>query len=125
MAAAPHITERDQDGVCVLTATGELDLAAAVAFCARIDAARHSRCRRLVLDLSALRRCQASGVRALLRAAEEVLADGGRVAAVPPGDGVAAHLFALAGAGETVPMRDSVAEGVAALRSAKREPDGA
>jgi anti-anti-sigma factor len=113
VAAATDITESDQEGVCVLGASGGLDLDAAVQFCARVDAARLSHCRPLLLDLSDLRACDGSGLRALFRAAEEVLASGGRVAAVPPADGDAARMFA--GASEIVPLHGSVGEGVAAL----------
>jgi anti-anti-sigma factor len=112
VAAVTDITESDHEGVCVLGASGGLDLDAAVAFCARVDAARLSH-RRLLLDLSDLRACDGSGLRALFRAAEEVLASGGRVAAVPPADGAAARVFA--GASEIVPLHGSVGEGVAAL----------
>jgi anti-anti-sigma factor len=118
MGAAPEITEHDPAGVCVLSVSGDLDLDAAVVLCARIDAARRSHCRRVLLDLGELRDCDGRGVRALLRAADEVFADGGRVAAVPPHHSAAAHMFALAGASEIVPVHDSVGEGVTALTSA-------
>src|SRR4051812_46953453 len=52
-------------------------------FCARVDAARMAGTRRLLLDLTQLRACDASGLRALIGAAAEVAASAGRVALVP------------------------------------------
>lgn len=114
--AAPAVTEHDVDGVHVLSVGGDLDLAAAVPFCARVDAARAAGHRRLLLDLTELRFCASSGLRALIGAVEEVRASAGRVVVVPPGDGTVARTFALAGADELLPLCPSVADGVSALR---------
>jgi anti-sigma B factor antagonist len=114
--AAPPVSEHDVDGVQVLRAAGDLDLAAAVPLCACVEAARETGHRRLVLDLTELRFCDSSGLRALIGAAEEVHASAGRVVVVPPGDGAVAHTFALAGAGELLPLCPTVADGVSTLR---------
>jgi anti-sigma B factor antagonist len=114
--AAPAVSEHDVDGVHVLRVAGDLDLAAAVPLCAHVDAARDAGHRRLLLDLSELRFCDSSGLRALMGAVEEVHASAGRVVVVPPGDGAVARTFALAGAGELLPLRPNVADGVSALR---------
>jgi anti-sigma B factor antagonist len=110
-----HISERDQDGVRIVRVSGDLDLDAAVPLCARVDAARAAGCRLLLLDLTQLRFCDSSGLRALIRAAEEVFASAGRVAVVPPADGPVVRVFALTGAHEFLPVQPSVAEGVASL----------
>lgn len=112
-----EIYERDDDGIRVITARGSLDLAAAAEFCARVDAARMAGTRRLLLDLTQLRACDASGLRALIGAAAEVAASAGRVALVPPVDGQAARLFALTGAAEFVPLHPTMAEAQAVLGS--------
>jgi anti-anti-sigma factor len=109
------IDERECDGVHVLSAAGELDLAAAGAFCVRVDAARGAGHRRLVLDLTRLEFCDSSGLRALLGAAEEVVASAGRIAVVAPAEGAVARLFAITGAGEFLPLHASLADALAAL----------
>jgi anti-sigma B factor antagonist len=109
------VSEHDLDGVHVLAASGELDLAAAAQFCARIDEVRDAGHPRLLLDLTELEFCDSSGLRALIGAAREVLASGGQVVMVPPVDGPVARLFALAGAPELLPLQSSEADGVAAL----------
>jgi len=110
------ITERDLDGVHVLAASGELDLAAAALFCARVDEVRDAGHRRLLLDLTQLEFCDSSGLQALIGAAREVFASGGHVVMVPPVDGPVARLFALTGAPELLPLQANEADGVAALR---------
>jgi anti-sigma B factor antagonist len=117
MAGGLGITERDVDGVGVLGAAGELDLGSATELCARLDAARDAGYRLLLVDLTRLEFCDSSGLRALIGAAAEALASAGRVVVVPPVDGAVARLFALAGAGEVLPLRPSTAEGMAALSS--------
>jgi len=109
--------ERDADGIRVIGARGSLDLGAAAEFCARVDAARMAGTRRLLLDLTQLGACDASGLRALIGAAAEVAASAGRVALVPPVDGPAARLFALTGAAEFLPLHPTRAEAKAVLGS--------
>jgi anti-sigma B factor antagonist len=114
------IVERDSDGIRMLDVAGELELATAVQLCARVDAARGTGQRRLLVDLTQLEFCDSSGLRALTGVAAEVLASAGRVVIVPPVDGAVARLFALIGAGELVPLRSSAAEALAALEAAPR-----
>jgi anti-sigma B factor antagonist len=109
------IVEHDIDGVRIVRVCGELDLAGAVELCARVDAARDARRRRLLLDLTRLEFCDSSGLRALIGAAAEVRATAGRVVIVPPVAGAVARLFALAGVDEILPLRSNVADGLAAL----------
>ncbi len=115
VVAAPGVTEYDVDGVHVVSVAGELDLAAAVPFCALVDAARDAGHRRLLLDLTDLQFCDSSGLRALIRAVGEVHVSAGRVVVVPPADGAVARTFTLAGAGELLPLRPSTDDGLASL----------
>ena len=119
-AGGLRITERDSDGIRMLDVAGELDLATAVQLCAQVDAARRAGQRRLLVDLTGLEFCDSSGLRALIGAAEEILASAGRVVIVPPVGGAVARLFALIGAGELLPLRTSAAEALAALAGNRR-----
>jgi anti-sigma B factor antagonist len=112
---APGVSETDVDGVHVLSVSGELDLAAAVPFCALVDSSRSAGHRRLLLDLTDLEFCDSRGLRALIRAVDEVHASAGRVAVVPPADGAVARTFTLSGAGELLPLCPSADDGVALL----------
>jgi anti-sigma B factor antagonist len=118
--AAPRIglrvTESDVDGVRVLSAAGELDLAAAPAFCASVDGARADGHRRLLIDLTELVFCDSSGLRALRGAANEIVACAGRVAVVPPREGPVVRLFEIVGASEFLPTHADVDAALAALR---------
>ena len=114
------IVESDSDGIRMLDVAGELELATAVQLCARVHAARGAGQRRLLVDLTQLEFCDSSGLRALIGAAEDVLASAGRIVIVPPVDGAVARLFALIGAGELLPLRSSAAEALAALEAAPR-----
>ena len=114
-APPDELSERDADGVRALHVTGELDLGTAVDLCARVDAARDAGHRRLLIDLTSLRFCDSTGLRALIGAVDEVLAAAGRVIVVPPTDGAVARMFALAGAREFLPLRATVDEGLAVL----------
>jgi anti-sigma B factor antagonist len=109
------ITDRDVAGVRLISASRELDLATAAELCARVDAARRAGHKRLLIDLTRLEFCDSSGLRALIRAAEEVRASAGRLVVVPPVAGAVARLVALTGADELLPLRPSVADGLAAL----------
>jgi anti-anti-sigma factor len=112
---ALDISDSDVDGVHVVGVSGGLDLAAAGAFCARVDAAREAGCRRLLLDLTQLRFCDSSGLRALIGAAKEMVANAGRVAVIPPAEGPVARLFALTGVPEFFPLHANVVDAQAAL----------
>ena len=116
-ASELDVVEHDVDGVHVVGVSGELDLAGAVELCARVDAARDTGHRRLVLDLTRLEFCDSSGLRALIGAAVEVRATAGRVVIVPPVAGAVARVFALAGVEEILPLRSSVTDGLGALGS--------
>jgi len=64
------VDERDSNGVRVVSLRGELDLATAPAACVRLDKARRTPRPRIVVDLSGLRFCDSTGLRALLSAAK-------------------------------------------------------
>jgi len=110
-----HVDEREVDGVRVLSAYGELDLASAAAFCTCVDPSRFGR-RRVLLDLAPLEFCDSRGLRALIGAVDELIASGGSVAVVPPRDGAVARLFAYAGASEFLPLYDGTEQALEALR---------
>jgi anti-sigma B factor antagonist len=119
-APSHELSERDANGVPIVRQSGELDLATAGELCARVDAARAAGFRRLVIDLTRVRLCDSTGLRALIRPAAEVLASAGRVVVVPPADGTVARTFALAGATELLPLRATTTEALAALGRVNR-----
>jgi anti-sigma B factor antagonist len=110
------VVREAQDGVAVIRAEGELDLASAPQLVRAIGLAAASeamaspqgepgRRPRVLVDLSALEFCDSAGLRALLGAAREVEARAGRlVVAVEPG-GAVARLLELAGLTEFLRVR--------------------
>ena len=97
MTAQIGVSESEEAGVRVVSVDGELDLASAPKLCARL------RCRyggTLLVDLTHVEFCDSTGLRALLGAAAEVRASGGRLAlACPPESGVA-RMLEIVGARE-------------------------
>jgi anti-sigma B factor antagonist len=94
-----------EDGIAVVRASGELDLASAPQLARAISQAAGGRRPRVLVDLSALEFCDSAGLRALLGAAREVEARAGRlVVAVEPG-GMVARLLEMAGLTEFLRVR--------------------
>ena len=110
------VDEHEEGGVHVLAVTGELDLATAPRLCARLDASRAGRQPRLLVDLTNVEFCDSTGLRALLGAASEVRAHGGRFAIVCPLDGDVARLLDVVGAAEWMAIHGDPESGMAALR---------
>ena len=110
------VDERDEGGVRVIAVAGELDIATAPTLCARLDAKRIGRRPKLLVDLTAVDFCDSTGLRALLGAASEVRAHGGRFAIVCPPAGDVARLLDVVGAGEWMAIHADPAAGMAALR---------
>jgi len=110
------VNEREEGGVKVIAVAGELDIATAPTLCARLDATRSGRRPRLLIDLSGVDFCDSTGLRALLGAASEVRAHGGRFAVVCPPSGDVARLLEIVGAGEWMGIHPDPASGMAALR---------
>ena len=110
------VAEHEEGGVHVLAVTGELDLATAPRLCARLDASRAGRQPRLLVDLTNVEFCDSTGLRALLGAASEVRAHGGRFAIVCPPDGDVARLLEVVGAAEWMAIHGDPESGMAALR---------
>ena len=110
------VQERDEAGVRVIAVAGELDIATAPDLCARLDASRSTRRPRLLVDLTAVDFCDSTGLRALLGAASEVRAHGGRFAIVCPPTGEVARLLEIVGAGEWMAIHTDPDSGLAALR---------
>ena len=103
---APLTVTRDvDDGVAVVRAAGELDLATASQLVRAIDIAAAGRRPRVLVDLAAVEFCDSAGLRALLGAAREVEARAGRlVVAVTPG-GPVDRLLEIAGLREFLHVR--------------------
>jgi anti-sigma B factor antagonist len=109
------VQERDEAGVHVIAVTGELDIATAPELCARLDATRSLRRPRMLVDLTEVDFCDSTGLRALLGAASEVRAHGGRFAIVCPPSGDVARLLDIVGAAEWMAIHDDSQSGLEAL----------
>jgi anti-sigma B factor antagonist len=109
------VQERDEAGVRVLSVSGELDIATAPELCARLDAGRTMRRPRLLVDLTDVDFCDSTGLRALLGAASEVRAHGGRFAIVCTPSGGVARLLEVVGASEWMGIHADPESGLAAL----------
>jgi anti-sigma B factor antagonist len=110
------VQERDEAGVHVVAVAGELDIATAPELCARLDATRSIRRLRMLVDLTEVDFCDSTGLRALLGAASEVRARGGRFAIVCPPAGDVARLLDVVGASEWMAIHSDPASGLAALK---------
>ena len=113
------VHESDVDGVRLVEAFGELDLASAPALCAALDAARIHRVRRVVVDLTGVAFCDSTGLRALLGASAEIRVGGGRLAVACLPGGAVARLFDVVGARESLRVFDSAQEALAAVAEAR------
>jgi anti-sigma B factor antagonist len=110
------VQERDEAGVHVVEVTGELDIVTAPELCARLDAMRNLPRPRMLVDLTDVDFCDSTGLRALLGAASEVRAHGGRFAIVCPPTGDVARLLEVVGAAEWMAIHADSRSGLAALR---------
>ena len=110
------VNEHEEAGVRVIAVAGELDIATAPKLCARLDASRAGRKPRLLVDLTGVDFCDSTGLRALLGAASEVRAHGGRFAIVCPPSGDVARLLEVVGAGEWMAIHSDPESGLAALK---------
>jgi anti-sigma B factor antagonist len=111
------VKERDEAGVRIIAVAGELDIATAPELCARLDSSRLVRGPRLLVDLSGVGFCDSTGLRALLGAASEVRAHGGRFAIVCLPSGGVARLLDVVGAAEWMAIHEDIESGLAALVS--------
>src|SRR5688572_13278312 len=109
------VHESDIEGVRLLEAFGELDLATAPKLCTYLDAARRERVKRLVVDLTGVDFCDSTGLRALLGASMEIRVSGGRLAVACLPGGPVARLFEMVGARETLGVFDSQREALASV----------
>lgn len=107
------VDERQEGGVRVIAVAGELDIVTAPKLCARLDATRNGK---LLVDLTGVDFCDSTGLRALLGAASEVRAAGGRFAIVCPPSGDVARLLEIVGAGEWMAIQPDSESGLAAIR---------
>ena|SRR5215210_698559 len=114
----PHpfeIRERDAGDVHVIAMRGELDLATAPRLCVRIDAARGTGSRRVLVDLTTAGFCDSAGLRALIGSHQEMAAHGRRMAVAVHEDSAVGRLFALAGAHELLEVHADAEAALAAL----------
>jgi len=112
-ALAVH--ESDVDGVRLIEVFGELDLATAPRLCAKLDAARAQRVRRVVVDLTGVDFCDSTGLRALMGASTELRHAGGKLAVAVLPDGGVARLFDVTGIREALPTHDTQESALASL----------
>ena len=110
------VNEHEEAGVRVIAVAGELDIATAPKLCARLDASRTRSKPRLLVDLTEVDFCDSTGLRALLGAASEVRAHGGRFAIVCPPSGDVARLLEIVGAAEWMAIHSDPQSGLAALK---------
>jgi anti-sigma B factor antagonist len=110
------VDEHEEGGVRVIAVAGELDIATAPKLCARLDATRTGRRPRLLVDLTDVDFCDSTGLRALLGAASEVRAHGGRFAIVCTPSGDVARLLEVVGAAEWMAIHSDPQSGMAALK---------
>lgn len=107
--AAPStpLTVEIVDGdVPTIRVHGELDLSTAPGLCGTVE--RTAGRRHVLIDLSELRFCDSTGLRALVGAVREIEINGGRAAlAVPPG-GAMDRVLQLSGLGEFLRVAPTV-----------------
>jgi anti-sigma B factor antagonist len=111
------VHEHDEAGVRIVEVAGELDIATAPDLCVRLDAGRLRRRPRMLVDLTDVDFCDSTGLRALLGAASEVRAQGGRFGIVCPPSGNVARLLQIVGAAEWMTIHSDAETGLAALVS--------
>jgi anti-sigma B factor antagonist len=110
-----QVSEQQRDGMLVLSVSGELDLATAPDLCMRLTRLRMARRPIVVIDLTDLRFCDSTGLRALLGEAREARIAGGRLSViVPPGSAVR-RLLDLTGADEVLEVHDDADQAMSAL----------
>jgi anti-anti-sigma factor len=109
--------EQHQVGpVAVLELRGELDLAGAPTLAARVDALRsNGRPARVLVDLDGLDFCDSTGLRALIGAAGEVRAAGGRLAVAVGDAREVARVLRITGATEYLEVHPDAEAALAAL----------
>jgi anti-sigma B factor antagonist len=110
-----RVEVRTEGTALVIEAYGELDLATAPQLVAQIDALRaNGRPSRVLVDLAGVEFCDSTGLRALIGAAAELRAAGGRLAVSAP-DGAVSRLIDITGAGEWLDIHPDPAAGLVAL----------
>ncbi len=111
------IDERRVGHVSVLEVGGDLDLSSAPALCSRLEQLLGDRPADVVVDLSRLEFCDATGLRALAGAVEEARIRLARLLIVAPSRPAAARGFEIAGAVAFLPLVDELSTGLEVLSS--------
>jgi anti-anti-sigma factor len=105
MASEEQLTVSEEEsggGTWTVAARGDLDLRTAPDLCARLGAHRGHR---VVADLTEVRFCDSSGLRALVGEASETRYAGGRLTVVAPEGGAVRRLLELTGLTELLQVR--------------------
>jgi len=111
-ASELQLTELAMDGVTVLLARGDLDIASASILCRRLQLRRSER---VVLDLSEASFCDMAGMRAVADESRATRAGGGIFTVVAPDGCAARRLLELAGGG-LVEVHDDRTRAIARVR---------
>lgn len=107
MARSTLLTAEIVEGpIPVIRVRGDLDLSTAPGLCGTVQ--RVAGRRRVLIDLSELKFCDSTGLRALVSAVREVEIAGGRAAFAVPEGGMLDRLLELSGLGEFLRVAPSV-----------------
>jgi anti-anti-sigma factor len=110
-----EVFEEQRDGMRLLSVSGELDLATAPGLCMRLTRLRMA-CRPIaVIDLTDLRFCDSTGLRALLGEAREARIAGGRLSVIAPPGGAVRRLLDLTGADEALSVHDDLDQAMSGI----------
>jgi len=98
------------DGVPVITAPAEIDLATAGQLRLALMQAATGGHTTIVVDMTRTRFCDSTGLHVLVRAHQWALTDGGELRLAIPADGAAFRVFTITGLDRVIPRFDSLAE---------------
>jgi anti-anti-sigma factor len=109
-----QITELSMDGVAVLLAEGDLDVATAPGLRMRLSSRRGQR---IVIDLSRLSFCDTGGLRTIVDEAREARVAGGLVVAVAAPGSPAREVLDIIGATGVLEIHDERSRAIARVRT--------
>jgi anti-anti-sigma factor len=98
------------NGVPVITAPAEIDLATAGQLRLALMQAATDRQTTIVVDMTCTRFCDSTGLHVLVRAHQWALTDGGELRLALPADAAAFRVFTITGLDRAIPRFDSLAE---------------
>ena len=106
------------NGVPVITAPAEIDLATAGQLRLALMQAATGGHTTIVVDMTRTRFCDSTGLHVLVRAHQWALTDGGELRLAIPADGAAFRIFAITRLDRVIPRFDSLAEALLPRRAA-------